>query len=117
MSLFWEQTVINARNPVELGQWWSKALSWVVVNDSSEDFEIRPATDRLPGILFVRVTDPKTAINRIHLDFRPYDQEAAVTRLLAMGATLADVGQGKQSWVVLADIEGNEFCVLSDSRS
>lgn len=113
MNLEWEQLVINARNTVELGQWWSKALGWVVVNDSPEDFEIRSAPNRLPGILFERVTDSKTAINRIHLDFRPDDQEAEVTRLLAMGATLADVGQGKQSWVVLADIEGNEFCVLS----
>lgn len=112
MNLKWEQVVINSRDPVVLGQWWSKALGWVVVNDSPEDFEIRPAPDRLPGILFERVTDSKTAINRIHLDFRPDDQAAEVTRLLAMGATLADVGQGKQSWVVLADIEGNEFCVL-----
>lgn len=113
MNLKWEQTVIYALNPVELGQWWSKALGWVVVNDGSEDFEIRSAPDRLPGILFERVTEPKSTINRIHFDFRPEDQQAEVSRLLALGAKLADVGQGEQSWVVLADIEGNEFCVLS----
>ncbi|MEK7410900.1 MAG: VOC family protein [Actinomycetota bacterium] len=116
MGLDWEDTVINSLNPVELGRWWSQALGWVVVNDSAEDFEIRPAVEDLPGLLFAHVTDPKTAQNRLHLDFRPDDQELEVKRLLALGATLADVGQGDQSWVVLADIEGNEFCVLS-SRS
>lgn len=116
MSLEWEQAVINSLNPVELGRWWSKALGWVVVNDSPEDFEIRPAADRLPSLLFVPVSDVKTAHNRLHLDFRPDDQAKEVRRLVELGATLADVGQGDQSWVVLADIEGNEFCVL-DSRS
>jgi hypothetical protein len=113
MNLKWEQTVINALNPVKLGRWWSDALGWVVVNDSAEDFEIRPSADDLPGLLFVRVTDPKTSHNRLHLDFRPDDKEAEVKRLLKLGATWADVGQGDQSWVVLADIEGNEFCVLA----
>jgi len=51
-------------------------------------------------------------MNRLHLDFRPVNQQDEVARLLELGATLADVGQGEQSWVVLADIEGNEFCVL-----
>jgi hypothetical protein len=51
--------------------------------------------------------------NRLHLDFVPDDQNAEVERLLAMGASRADVGQGDESWVVLADPEGNEFCVLS----
>ncbi len=113
MHLKWEQTVINALNPVELGRWWSKVLGWVVVNDSAEDFEIRSSADDLPGLLFVHVTDSKTNHNRFHLDFRPDDQETEVKRLLELGATLADVGQGSQSWVVLADIEGNEFCVLA----
>lgn len=116
MSLKWEHTVINALNPVELGHWWSKALGWVVVNDGLEDFEIRPAPDRLPGIIFEHVIEPKSTINRIHLDFRPEDQQAEVSRLLALGAKLTDVGQGDQSWVVLVDIEGNEFCVLKSRK-
>ncbi|MFA5773804.1 MAG: VOC family protein [Ilumatobacteraceae bacterium] len=73
---------------------------------------MRPAQDQLPGILFEKVTNPKVAMNRLHLDFRPVNQQDEVARLLELGATLADVGQGEQSWVVLADIEGNEFCVL-----
>ncbi len=51
--------------------------------------------------------------NRLNLDFRGDDRDAEVERLLALGATRADVGQGDESWIVLADPEGNEFCVLS----
>jgi hypothetical protein len=112
VSLEWEQVIIDARDPVALGTWWRAALGWVVVNDDPEDFEIRPAADRLPGLLFARVPEPKTIKNRLHLDFRPDDQEAEVARLRGLGATDADVGQGDESWIVLADPEGNEFCVL-----
>lgn len=112
MSLEWEQTIVDARDPMELGRWWTNALGWVVVNDAADEFEIRPSPDRLPGLLFVAVLEPKVTKNRLHLDFRPDDRDAEVERLLALGATLADVGQGEESWVVLADPEGNEFCVL-----
>ena len=71
---------------------------------------------RLPGLLFVSVPERKAVKNRLHLDFRPDDQLAEVDRLLGLGATLADVGQGAQPWVVLQDPEGNEFCVLSAKR-
>jgi len=55
--------------------------------------------------------------NRLHLDFRPDGQDSEVERLLALGATRADVGQGEQSWVVLAYPEGNELCVLGSRRN
>ncbi len=113
MVLEWEQIVIDATDPAGLGQWWAAALDWVVVNDSSEEFEIRPAVDRLPGWLFEPVGDTKVTKNRLHPDFRPDDQDEAVTRFLSLGARPVDIGQGEQSWVVLADPEGNEFCVLS----
>jgi hypothetical protein len=116
MSLEWEQTIVDAHDPSTLGTWWREALGWVVVNDEPDEFEIRPAPDRVPGLLFVRVPEPKTLKNRLHLDFRPDDRDAEVERLVALGATRADVGQGEQSWVVLADPEGNEFCILG-SRS
>ena len=112
MTLDWEQVIVDAADPVALGQWWATALEWVVVNDDPEEFEIRPAPERLPGLLFARVDEPKTLKNRLHLDFRPDDQEAEVARFEALGATHVDVGQGEQTWVVLSDPEGNEFCVL-----
>ncbi|MBV2353031.1 VOC family protein [Streptomyces sp. J2-1] len=116
MTLEWEQVIVDAADPEGLGRWWAGALGWVVVNDEPDEFEIRPAPDRLPGLLFVRGTLPKTEKNRLHLDFRPDDRNAEVGRLLALGARHADIGQGEQPWVVLADPEGNEFCVLGARR-
>src|SRR5215207_680545 len=97
------------------GRAWSmvgRALSWVVVGDAADEFEIRPTPDRVPGLLFVPVPEEKAAKNRLHPDFRPVDQTAEVGRLLSLGARRVDVGQRDASWVVLADPEGNEFCIL-----
>jgi hypothetical protein len=113
MSLEWEQVIVDSLDPETLGRWWASALRWVVVNDDPEEFEIRPAPDQVPGLLFARVPEHKTTKNRLHLDLRPDDQQEEVSRLLDLGAMHADVGQGEESWVVLADPEGNEFCVLS----
>ena len=117
VGLEWEQTVIDAANPADLGRWWADALGWVVLSDAADEYEIRPARDRLPGLIFVPVAEPKTGKNRLHLDFRPDDRDAEVERLMALGARRADVGQGERSWVVLSDPEGNEFCVLGSPES
>ena len=117
MSLEWEQAVVDARDPVALGQWWREALGWVVVNDDPDAFEIQPRVDRLPGLIFEPVTEAKRGKNRLHLDFRPDDQRAEVERLIALGASRVDIGQGDVPWVVMADPEGNEFCVLGERRS
>jgi Glyoxalase-like domain len=117
MSLEWEQIVVDAAQPATLGRWWANALGWVVTFEAHDEFEIRPNPERLPGLLFVAVGDPRLAKNRLHPDFRPDDQAAEVDRLLALGARRADVGQGEQPWVVLADPEGNEFCVLASRGS
>ena len=116
MSLEWEQIVVEAHDPAALGQWWRDALDWVVVNDDPSEYEIRPEPDRMPGMLFVHKAEAKTIKNRLHPDFRPDDRDAEVERLLGIGATRVDIGQGDAAWVVLADPEGNEFCVLSSRR-
>ncbi len=116
MALEWEQLVIDSRDPKALGRWWAEALGWVVVGEADDELEIRPAPDRLPGLLFGMVAEAKAGKNRLHLDFRPADQDAEVRRLLALGARHADVGQADVPWVVLADPEGNEFCILSARR-
>jgi hypothetical protein len=113
MALQWEQVIVDAQDPVALGRWWAEALGWVVVDEEDDMIEIRPAPDVLPGLLFGAVSDRKVVKNRLHLDFRPDDRDAEVERMLGLGATRADVGQGDETWVVLADPEGNEFCVLS----
>jgi hypothetical protein len=117
MTLQFESVVVDARDPVALGRWWASALRWIVVNDSVDDFEIRRTADELPGLIFEPVSNPKSGKNRLHLDFRPVDQDAEVERLIALGARRVDIGQGTPSWVVLADPEGNEFCVLSSRRA
>lgn len=112
MGLEWEQVVFDAVRPVELGGWWANALGWVVVLESDDEFEIRSASSQLPGLVFVPVADSTVTKNRLHLDFRPDDPVAEVERLLALGSRRVDVGQGEQAWTVLADPEGNEFCIL-----
>ena len=114
VRLEWEQTNVDAKDPVSLGRWWQQALGWVVVEKSRDTFEIRSTPDRLPGLLFVRVPETKTVKNRLHLDFRPDDHDVEVDRLVALGTRRVEMGQGERSWVVLADPEGNEFCVLGE---
>ena len=114
--LKWEQVSIDAHDPVALGEWWVRALDWVIVNDAPTEFEIRSSPTTVPGLLFVAVPEEKSGKNRLHLDFRPDDRDGEVQRLMSLGARRVDVGQGDPSWVVLADPEGNEFCVLSSSR-
>ena len=82
MSLEWEQVLVHAVDPAGLGRWWAEALGWVEVYSTDDEFEIRESPDRMPGIDFVRIDEPKTSKSRLHLDFRPDDPEAEVARLL-----------------------------------
>lgn len=113
MPLEWEELAVDSREPSALGKWWAEALRADAEVDDDGDVRIRLGAGPTPSLFFIRVPESKTVKNRLHMDFRPDDQDAEVARLLAMGATRADVGQGEESWVVLADPEGNEFCVLS----
>jgi predicted enzyme related to lactoylglutathione lyase len=113
----WEQIVVDAEDPARLARWWAEALGYVIVAEEPDEVEIRRSRDELPGLLFLSSRDAKTVKNRLHIDLRPDDQEAEVERLIDRGARHADIGQGADvSWVVLADPEGNEFCVLSSKR-
>ena len=111
--MYWEQIVVDAHDPVALGTWWAAALGWEIVSADPEECEIAQQSRQPPGMIFVSVPEQKTVKNRLHVDLRPADQTAEVDRLIDLGATPADVGQNDVSWVVLADPEGNEFCVLS----
>ena len=117
MPISWEQIVVDADDPHRLARWWAEALGYVIVHESPDEVEIRRSPDELPGLLFLAGPDPKTVKNRLHIDLRPEDQEAEVERLVDMGARPADIGQGDVSWVVLADPEGNEFCVLTAGKA
>lgn len=109
---------IDAHDPRLVAGFWVEALRWEVLEDSDEIVSIGPADGQGPGIDVIAVPEAKTVKNRLHLDLRPDGgtQADEVDRLLALGATVADVGQGPDvTWVVLADPEGNEFCVLQRS--
>ncbi|GIF37434.1 hypothetical protein Axi01nite_17450 [Actinoplanes xinjiangensis] len=109
--------MVDAADPARLARWWAEALGYVIVNEAPDEVEIRRAPDQMPGLLFTPVADVKGAKNRLHIDLRPDDQEAEVERLVGMGARSVDIGQGDVPWVVLADPEGNEFCVLSGTST
>lgn len=88
---------------------WARALGW----EHAENGTVRPPEPGGVDLLFTASARPKTGKNRLHLDLTGgADQAAEVARLLALGATRADIGQGDVPWEVLADPEGNEFCVL-----
>jgi hypothetical protein len=105
--------VVDAADAELLAQFWARALGWQVVNRGSYGVSI--GADSSPfEIDFRFVPDgPKAAKNRLHLDIKPLnrDQAAELGRLVALGARQVDVGQGDRSWYVLADPEGNEFCL------
>ena len=117
MPISWEQVVVDADDPHRLARWWAEALGYVIVHEAPDEVEIRRAQDQLPGLLFTPVPEAKTGKNRLHIDLRPEDQEAEVERLVDMGARPVDIGQHDVSWVVLADPEGNEFCVLNGKKA
>jgi hypothetical protein len=103
---------IDCADPPMLAGWWSGLLGGRVELDSDGDATLH--TPEGLAIDFLRVPEAKTVKNRLHLDLRPVDSSHAdeVERLIGLGARRADIGQGDVPWVVLADPEGNEFCVL-----
>jgi hypothetical protein len=109
---------IDAREPRTVAEFWASALGWRVVEEEDQIISIAPSDASWPTIDVIQVPEGKTVKNRLHLDLRA-DRSTAqeeVDRLLSLGARRADVGQGSDvTWTVLADPEGNEFCVLSRS--
>ncbi len=109
---------IDAHDPDRLAAFWQEALGWRRTFDSPDEVALEPPAGSpqdgvAPDLLFLRVPDERAGKNRLHLDLRPDDRDAEVARLESLGATRTDVGQGDTaSWVVMADPEGNEFCVL-----
>lgn len=129
MSLRWYTVVIDSHDPATLARWWAETLDWVISYEEPDEVGVDaphamddsrdvPLAEQGPGLVFVPVPEGKTVKNRLHIDLAPGpddDQGAAVQKLVDRGATRVDVGQNVDdvTWVVLADPEGNEFCVLS----
>ena len=133
MALKWYTVVVDCRDPQAQAHWWAEALDWQVVYDTPEEavaiprgMSEDPVEDvdewlaRGQALVFVPVPEAKQVKNRLHLDLAPHtsqDRDAEIARLLSLGARRVDVGQGDATFAVLADPEGNEFCVLSSRNS
>ena len=112
--------VWDANDPAALAQFWASALGWVIADQAEDEVDVWPEGYSYPDpaavpLVFVPVPEPKAGKNRVHLDLASNSlphQASLVTRLRDLGASPVDIGQGEVPWVVLADPEGNEFCVL-----
>lgn len=126
MGVRWYSIVIDCHDVRAQARWWAEALGWLVAYEADDEMVLVPPRalreddipldEQGPGLVFVPVPEGKTIKNRLHVDLAPGpddDQAAEVARLERLGAKRVDVGQGDQPWVVLADPEGNEFCVLT----
>jgi hypothetical protein len=127
MGIRWYTVVVDCHDVAAQARWWAEALGWKIAYEAEDEMVIVPpraldesrqipVEEQGPGLVFVPVPEAKTVKNRLHIDLAPFagdDQAAEVARLEGLGATRVDIGQGDRPWVVLADPEGNEFCVLT----
>ncbi|GHF45687.1 hypothetical protein GCM10010218_28620 [Streptomyces mashuensis] len=117
------ELVIPSQDPQRLAAFWCEVLDFVVLSTEEGTVEIGPREGfggLQPTLFFLPAAEPKTGQLRMHFDVNATDrdQDAELERLLKLGARPADVGQrGDESWHVLADPEGNEFCLLSGRLS
>ncbi|MFB7337865.1 VOC family protein [Streptomyces adustus] len=115
MPLSLHHIVIDTHDLPSLARFWAEVLNWRILSEREREVVIGPEETGPVGICFMPVTDRKVVKNRLHLDLTSAaeDREAEIERILALGARRVDVGQrGDESWTVLADPEGNEFCVV-----
>ena len=129
MSLRWYSVVVDCRDVAAQSRWWAEALDWRIIYEAADEVVVVPPhaldpardippLERGPGRILVSVPEGQALKNRLHIDLAPSPdagQEAEVRRLEDRGARRVGIGQDPEqvSWVVMADPEGNEFCVLS----
>ncbi len=109
------ELVVDCADPERLATFWSAVLGWQPTGRYEGAAEIAGPPGSGPSLTFVPVPDRKTVKNRLHIDVNATDRDqgAELERLLKLGARPADIGQtGEEQWHVLADPEGNEFCLL-----
>ena len=114
MTSRFTELVVDASDPHRVARFWAAVLDYKISEEDDESAAIESPDGSRPSILFQKVPEAKTVKNRLHIDVNPVDrdQQQEVERLLELGARKIDIGQGEPSWVVMADPDGNEFCVL-----
>ncbi|MEU0083734.1 VOC family protein [Streptomyces sp. NPDC006274] len=118
MAVSLYQIAIDCHDAPKLARFWAEVLDWKILYEDSEEIVIGAGASVLPGIVFLTVPEDRTVKNRLHLDLSPDDRDAEVDRIIGLGARRIDVGQGEDvTRVVLADPEGNEFCVLRPKKT
>jgi predicted enzyme related to lactoylglutathione lyase len=108
--------VMDCGDPEALAPFWIAASGWPEAARSDRWIDLRAPSGNGPVLGLLRNDDPKAAKNRVHINVAPYpedDHRSEVARLCSLGARPVDIGQGEVAWVVLADPEGNELCVLT----
>jgi hypothetical protein len=104
--------VIDCVDPESLSDFWAEALGYSKVGFFDPYFVLLPPAREHPPVLLQRVREPKTFKNRVHIDLRVADIQSEARRLERLGARRVDIGQGDDpAWIVMADPQGNEFCV------
>lgn len=130
MALRWYTVIVDSHDTQAQARWWAEVLDWQLIFDTPDEAVIIPqglSPDPIEtldewlktgqGMVFVKVPEEKSVKNRVHVDLAPHtsqDRDAEIERLIGMGAKHINVGQTEEdTFTVLADPEGNEFCVLS----
>jgi predicted enzyme related to lactoylglutathione lyase len=109
----WYSIVVDSADIRRLADFWAKALDYKVTFEADDEIAIAKDENSWPDLVFGPVPESKAGKNRLHIDLNPDDQDAEVKRLEGLGAKRVHIGQGDVRWVVMADPEGNEFCVLT----
>ena len=113
--------VVDTHDLPMLARFWSAVLGWPILSEREREIVIGPDPDAPIGMCFMPVSESKTVKNRLHLDLNPdsaEDRGAEIERIIGLGARPVDIGQsGDESWTVLADPEGNEFCIVRPKPS
>ena len=124
MAVSLHHIVIDAHDLPRLARFWAQVLDWSILSEREREIVIGADERAEVGICFMPVSDDKVVKNRVHLDLNPgggsspAERQAEIDRIITLGATRVDIGQqGDESWTVLADPEGNEFCVLRPKRT
>jgi hypothetical protein len=116
MACRFTELIIDCKEPPRVAEFWRNVLGYQEGDRDPEGrwVELKGGPEAGPALLFLKVPDDKVVKNRLHIDVNPTDRDrdAEVERIMALGARKVDIGQGEVDWVVLADPEDNEFCVL-----